>query len=210
MSPMLFRENPHSIFVLMSRNSSFEKSVMKFKLLQRDSYPQLLACKKQSTILQNGPNEWALSWVLTSMVHLTLHQYHVTYAFQSESTLYLFLKVKELLTQNKRNIWSLSDCNRTQTHIHLARKWILNHLAKLAKYLSCVGSTYLYGVFDSMLLSCNMWKSEWIHTLHFLNVKELLAQNKRDIWSLSDCNLTQTQIRLAQQGTLNHLAKLAK
>ena len=207
---MLFRENPHSIFVLMSRNSSFKKSVMKFKLLQRDSYPQLLACKKQSTTLQNWPNEWALSWVLTSMVHLTLHHYHVTYTFHSESTLYLFLKVKELLAQNKGNIWSLNDWNGTQTHIHLACKWTLNHLAKLAKYMSCVGSTYLHGVFDSMLLSCNMWKSEWIHTLHFVNVKELLAQNKCDIWSLSDCNLTQTHIRLAQQGTINYLAKLAK
>ena len=163
---MLFRENPHSIFVLMSRNSSFEKSVMKFKLLQRDSYPQLLACKKQSTTLQNWPNEWALSWVLTSMVHLTLHHYHVTYTFHSESTLYLFLKVKELLAQNKGNIWSLNDWNGTQTHIHLARKWTLNHLAKLAKYLSCVVSTYLYGAFDCMFLLCHVSVSKRIYALY--------------------------------------------
>ena len=47
------------------------------------------------------------------MVYLTLCSYHVTYAFQSESTLYSCLNVKELLAQNRRKIWSLSDCNWT-------------------------------------------------------------------------------------------------
>ena len=48
-------------------------------------------------------------------------------------------------------IWcrsSLSDCNWTRTHNHLVLKRTLNHLAKLAKWLSCVGSTYLHGAFD--------------------------------------------------------------
>ena len=31
--------------------------------------------------------------------------YHVTYAFQSESTLYSRLNVKELLARNRREIW---------------------------------------------------------------------------------------------------------
>ena len=34
--------------------------------------------------------------------------YHVTYAFQSESTLYSCLNVKELLAGNRRIIWSLA------------------------------------------------------------------------------------------------------
>ena len=38
--------------------------------------------------------------------------YHVTYAFQSESTLYSCLS----------DIWSWSDCNGTRTHNHLVRK----------------------------------------------------------------------------------------
>ena len=42
-----------------------------------------------------------------------------------------------------REIWSLSDCNWTQTHNHLVHKRTLIHLAKLAKSLSCVMSTYL-------------------------------------------------------------------
>ena len=43
----------------------------------------------------------------------TVCSYHVAYAFQSESTLYSCLNVKELVAQNWHNIWSLSDCNGT-------------------------------------------------------------------------------------------------
>ena len=56
------------------------------------------------------------------MVQLTVCSYHVTYAFQSESTLYHCLHVKELLVQNRLEIGSLSDCNWTRTHNHLLRK----------------------------------------------------------------------------------------
>ena len=45
----------------------------------------------------------------------------------------------------RREIWMWSDCNWTRTQNHLVLKWTLNHLAKLAKWLSCVLSTYLYG-----------------------------------------------------------------
>ena len=51
-----------------------------------------------------------------------LCSYHVTYAFQNESTLSICLNVKELLAGNRREIWSLSDCNWTRTHNHLLRK----------------------------------------------------------------------------------------
>ena len=80
-------------------------------------------------------------------------------------TLYSCLNVKELLAQNRREIWSLSDCNWTRTHNHLVRKRTLNHLVKLAKWLSCVVSTHLYDAFDCMLLSCHVRVSEWIYTL---------------------------------------------
>ena len=58
-----------------------------------------------------------------------------------------------------------SDCNWTRILNHLARKRTLNHLAKLAKWLNCVLSTYLYSAFDCMFLSCHVRVSEWIHTL---------------------------------------------
>ena len=96
---------------------------------------------------------------------LTICYYHVTYAFQREPTLYGCLNVKELLTQNRHEIWSLTDWNGAKNHNHLFRKRTLNHLAKLIKSLSCVVSTYLYGVFNCMFLSCRVRVSEWIHTL---------------------------------------------
>ena len=58
-----------------------------------------------------------------------------------------------------------SDCNWSRTQKHLVRKQALNHLAKLGKWLSSVLSTYLYGAFDCMYLSCHVRISEWIHTL---------------------------------------------
>ena len=90
--------------------------------------------------------------------------YHVTYAFQSESTLHSCLNVKEILARSRREIWSLSDCNWTRTHSHLVHKRTRNYLTKLNKWLSCVVSTYLYGAFDCMYLSCHVRVSEWIHT----------------------------------------------
>ena len=42
--------------------------------------------------------------------------------FQSESALYSCLNVKELLSRNRHEIWSSSDCNGTRTHNHLVRK----------------------------------------------------------------------------------------
>ena len=45
--------------------------------------------------------------------------YHVT--FQSESTLHSCLNVKGLLARNRRDIWSLINCNGTRTHNHFFR-----------------------------------------------------------------------------------------
>ena len=71
------------------------------------------------------------TWISST---LTVWYYHVTYVFQSGSTPYSSLNVKELLAWNRRYIWSLSDSNGIQTHNHLVRKWTLNHLAKLANW----------------------------------------------------------------------------
>ena len=72
----------------------------------------------------------ALGFIIT--IPLTVCSYHVTYVFQSESIRYSCLNVKELPAWNRHEIWSLSDCNWTQTHNPLLRKRTLNHLAKLA------------------------------------------------------------------------------
>ena len=87
------------------------------------------------------PNDWAVLWVFICTVHFTVCFYKVKYLLQSESPLYSSLNVKELLARNRRDIWSLSDSNRTRNHSHLVtrshnhvvRKRTLKGLAKLAK-----------------------------------------------------------------------------
>ena len=99
-------------------------------------------------------------------MHLTGCSYHLTYPFQSESTLYGCLNVKEVLARNRCKIWSLTDCNWTWTHNHLVRKPTVNHFAKLTKWFTWVVSAYLYGAFAWMFLSCHVRVSGWINTLN--------------------------------------------
>ena len=61
-----------------------------------------------------------------------------------------------------------SDCNGTRTHDYLVLKQALNHVAKMAKWFSCVACTYLYGALDCMFLSYHVCFSEWIQTLVWL------------------------------------------
>ena len=68
---------------------------------------------------------------------LTVCSYHVIYAFQSESTLYSCLNVKDPFSKQARNL-KFKWLQRTRTHKHLVRKRTLSHLAKLAKWLSSV------------------------------------------------------------------------
>ena len=119
-------------------------------------------------------------------LQLTVCSYHTMHMCQSESTLHSCLNVKEPFALNKRDIWSLSNCNGIGTHNHLVRKQTVNLLVKLANdsamlwVLICtvhltVCSYHVTYVFqsESTLYSC-------------LNFKESLAWNRHDIWSLSD------------------------
>ena len=76
------------------------------------------------TIFCKQTQERSLNYILT------VCSCHVMYAFQSESTLYSCLNVKELLARSRRKIWRLSDCKWTRTQNCLVRKRTLNHLAK--------------------------------------------------------------------------------
>ena len=66
---------------------------------------------------------------LQTKYSLTVCSCQVTYAFQSESTLYSCLNVKKFLPRTRCEIWRWSDWNWTQTQNHLVLKWTLNHLA---------------------------------------------------------------------------------
>ena len=59
-----------------------------------------------------------LSFILY-VKNYTVCYHHVTYPFQSESTLYSCLNVKELVARNRRDIWILSDSNGIRTHNQL-------------------------------------------------------------------------------------------
>ena len=78
-------------------------------------------------------NDWAVFWVLICTVHLTVCSCYVTYAFQSESTLYSCLNVTELHARRTCEIRRLSDCNWTRSQNHLVHKLTLNHLSKPIK-----------------------------------------------------------------------------
>ena len=100
---------------------------------------------------------------------MTVRYYHVAYEFRSESTLYSCLNVKELPARSKQHIWSLTDSNRIRTHNHLVRKRTLIHLAKLAKWFSCVVRTYLYSQMHRTQkysphssIICPVWRNGWV------------------------------------------------
>ena len=103
----------------------------------------------------------------SNIEHGSVCSCHVTWAFQSESTLYSWLNVKELLTQSRCKIWSLSDCNWTRTQNHLVCKGTLSHLAKLQilRLLwarNSLISRQLYSV-DSL------WTRTWNEKMFWLN-----------------------------------------
>ena len=143
-------------------------------------------------------------------VHFTVSPGLVTYVFQSEYTPCSFLNVKELLARRRSQIWRWSDCTCTRTQKHLVLKWTVNYLGKVTRWLSCVLSTYLYGAFHFMFLSCHVRVSERIHTIYCLNIRELLARSRFEILRWSYCNWKWNQNNLVLKRTLNHLAKLVK
>ena len=94
-------------------------------MFKRDSTKLNLEVKKKCrpALVQSGKCQRIYANISSySLKNMTVCSYHVTYAFQSESTLYSCLNVKELLARNRREIGSLSDCNGTRTHNHLVRK----------------------------------------------------------------------------------------
>ena len=91
---------------------------------------------------------------------------HVTYAFQSESTLYSYLNVKELLARSRHEIWILSDSNWNQTQNHLVCKRTLNHLAK---WLSVrLRTKWLWVRFQLQSLEQKLWEKKPFNS-NFIN-----------------------------------------
>ena len=145
-----------------------------------------------------------------STEHFTLRHYHVTYAFQSESTLCICFNVKGLPGPNRSQIWNLSECNRTRTKSHLVLKkdstswpnqpndWAELWVGICTEHTTVCCYHVTYG-FQSEFKLCNCW-----------NVKEPLSQKRSVIWSLGDCNETRTHKNFSPKKKLNHLVKLTK
>ena len=87
---------------------------------------------------------------LAKLRNLTVCYYHVTCEFQSESTLFSCLNIKELLAGSRRHIWSLSESNGIRTHKLLVCKRTLNHLAKLTRLAKRL-SVRLRSLFENFL-----------------------------------------------------------
>ena len=81
------------------------------------------------------------------MTNLNVCSYHVTHAFQSESTLYSCLNVKELLAWNWYKIWNLSDCSWTQIQVcDMIRKYSNMHSTnKYSQHSSIIWPVWLNG-----------------------------------------------------------------
>ena len=129
-----FRRNPHFLVSWMSRNSFLEPGAKPEGEVTATGFEPRTTkfLNKHLTIWPSWPNDWAVFWVLISTMHLTVCSCHVTYAFQSESTLFSYPNVKELLAHTSCEIWRWGDCNWSRTKNHLVFKLTLNHLAKLS------------------------------------------------------------------------------
>ena len=103
--------------------------------------------------------------------------YHITYAFQSESTLYICLNVKGLLARNMRDIWSLSDCSGTRTHKHLVRKRTLNHLAEFGRKKKARIFCTVYFSERNFFNICVLFHC-LVYWIHFQNIHTFTCQKR--------------------------------
>ena len=114
--------------------------------------------------------------------------------------------------------------NGTQTHNYLAQERTLNHLPKLAEWLSCVVSIYLYGAFDCMFLSCPYFRVNPHTVVAWMSRNSLLETSMiSESYLISDIYMISSYLtskwlqyetlphdHLYRKQILNHLAKLAK
>ena len=125
------------------------------------TYNHLVGKWTLNQLAQLALNDWAVLWVRICTAHLTVCSYHVTHAFQSQSILYICLNVKELLTQNRRDIWCLSDCNELSACGFESRCSYLNF-----RYRACFeqGVPWHWGKY-------RMWISSETPTWHDKNIQ---------------------------------------
>ena len=140
---------------------------------------------------------------------LALFYYHVTYAFQSESTFYNCLNVKKSLLETIPK----SEVQEAPARLEARRTYFVrtvNSLSKQSKGLSCLVSTCLHGVFDCMFLSCHVFFSGWVLNLYFRECQEVLAQKNREIGGIWDWSWIPADNNLFCKQTANIFVEQAK
>ena len=99
--------------------------------------------------------------------------------FRVNPTLYSCLNLKEVLAQNRCKIWSLSDCNWTQTHNHLVNEHSTirkQTQTSFAKWLSAhLWIKWLWVQVQSQSLKQRIW-SKKLKTLLWITNRNLLCR----------------------------------
>ena len=87
---------------------------------------------------------------------------------------------------------------------------IINDNITMNLYYFCVFKMRYSPIFFLVVCSYYVTYAFWSESTLYscLNVNEILALSKREIWSLKDCNWIQTHNHFVYKRTLNHLAKL--
>ena len=121
----------------------------------------------------------------------------VTYLFQSESTLYSCLNVKELLAWSRYEIWSLSDCNWIWTQNHLVRKWTLDHLPNCSNdwavlwVLICT----MHLTVCSLHVRYTFQSESTLYSNFNFRFRACFEQGVLDIQATIECGFTLTRVR---------------
>ena len=97
---------------------------------------------------------------------------------------------KELLVRSRQHSWSLSDSKEVRTHNHIVGKRTRKHIARLAKWVSCVVSTYIYGAFDCMVLLCRVRVPELIQ---ILQLAWMSRNSLLEVSNISELQVTATR-----------------
>ena len=159
-----FRVNPHSIVCLNDKEILAPSSCYISSLSGRNEIPNHNHLIRKRT-LDHLPK---LAKWLSCLLSFYMYGAFIIMSrmsLRNNPLSIVCLNPREPLPRSRRQIWSLNDSNKIRSHNYLVCKRTLNHLAKLAEWLSCFVSTYLYGAFDCALLLCHVRVSEWIPTL---------------------------------------------
>ena len=103
----------------------------------------------------------AIQHFTLNTIPLTVCSYHVTYAFQSESTLYSCLNVKELLAWSRRVIWSLSDWNWLSVRLRTKWFWVRVQFESLIVFIFVFPKLFRSFSFSNKCCVSYLAKPQW-------------------------------------------------